>query len=56
MRCPARVDIFTAGTGVGCRVPMAYNYTPAAETQTQQPAGAPDMLALGSLAYLLSTG
>ena len=55
MRCPARVDIFTAGTGVGCRVPMAYNYTPA-ETQTQQPAGAPDMLAPGSLAYLLSTG
>ena len=29
-----RVDIFTAGTGVGCGVPMASNYTPAAETQT----------------------
>ena len=35
MRCPARVDIFTAGTGVECRVPMASIYTPAAETQTQ---------------------
>ena len=56
MRCPARVDIFTAGTGVGWRVPMASNYTPAAETQTQQPAGDPDMLAPGSLTYLLSTG